>query len=157
VLPWHSSPWPLGCGYLLFGPTKEIPFLLFLPAVIVAAVVFDRGSGLVATAVSAILSLYFFIGDGASASNILRLVIFCVVGTFIAVMTEALHAAYVEAEEDHREIASAHSHALASEERAGMLLRELRHRVRNDLQRIVAMLRLQPKKDAEAITCFTPS
>ena len=93
----------LGFRYVLFGWTADLPFLLFLPAVIAAAVVFDRGSGFIATLLSAILALYFFMGDQPlsmpAPKSILGLMIFCGVGAFIAATTEALHAAYVEAEQ----------------------------------------------------------
>jgi len=143
-----------GLRYLLFGWSTDLPFLLFLPAVIAAAVMFDRGSGFVATVLSAILALFFFMGQGPLSSPaptaILGLVIFCAVGAFIAATTEALHAAYVEAEQARRDIAVASERSLASERRVAMLLREFRHRVSNDMQRIVALLRLQARKTPEA-------
>src|SRR5581483_8926662 len=86
---------------------------------------------------------------------ILSLVIFCGVGAFIAATTEALHAAYVEAEQAHRDIAAASGRVLASERRVAMLLREFRHRVSNDMQRIVALLRLQARKTPEAKAALT--
>ena len=143
-----------GIRYALFGLSGDLPFLLFLPAVIAAAVVFDRGSGFVATVLSAVLALYFFMGGQPHSmpapKSMLGLVIFCGVGAFIAATTEALHAAYVAAEQARIDAAAASSHAVASERRVAILLREFRHRVSNDLQRIVALLRLQAGRSPQA-------
>ena len=51
---------------------KDFPFLLFFPAIILSAVLFNRGSGLVATVLSAVLSAYFFLEPiGSSPSGTL--------------------------------------------------------------------------------------
>ena len=50
-----------GIRYALFGPAPALPFLLFFPAIILASVFLDRGSGFIAVAVSTGLSIYFFI------------------------------------------------------------------------------------------------
>jgi two-component sensor histidine kinase len=140
-----------GIRYALFGHSDQLPFLLFLPAVIVSAVLFDRGSGFVATALSVLGALYFFADDdGSNRRNALGVLLFCAVGGFIAFTTEALHNAFIEAEDAHQQVATAHAQALASERRVGTLLREFRHRVHNDLQRIMAMLRLQARRSPEA-------
>jgi two-component sensor histidine kinase len=138
--------------YAIFGWVDELPFALFFPAVMVAAVLFDRGSGLFATALSAGLTVYFFMGESpfSSATNNVRLILFVLVGGFIAIAAEALHQAYVEAEQAHAEAAAAYARAVAAEQRIGTLLREFRHRVGNDLQRIVAVLRLHAKRSPEA-------
>ena len=46
--------------FVLFGATPIIPFLFFLPAVILSAVLLDRGSGFFATLLSSRASRLFF-------------------------------------------------------------------------------------------------
>ena len=50
-----------GIRYATVGESLISPYLGFLPAVIVAAVIFDRGAGFLATAVSGPLAFYFFV------------------------------------------------------------------------------------------------
>jgi two-component sensor histidine kinase len=92
-----------------------------------------------------VLAVSFFMGDDplSSARNIVRLLLFCGVGGFIAFAAETLHEAYVEAERER-------GRAVAAEQRVATLLREFRHRVHNDLQRIVSVLRLQANRSPEA-------
>jgi len=131
--------------FAIFGWTADLPFVLFFPAVLGAAILFNHGSGIFGTALSAVLAVWLFMGDEplSSRRNIVRLVLFCSVGGFIAVAAESLHQAYLEAER-------AHSRAIEAEQRIATLLREFRHRVHNDLQRIVAVLRLQASRTPEA-------
>lgn len=131
--------------YAIFGWTEDLPFLLFFPVVIGAAILFNHGSAIFGTALSAVLAVWLFMGEDplSSTKNIVRLILFCSVGAFIAVAAETLHQAYLEAEQ-------AHLRALVAEQRIRTLLREFRHRVHNDLQRIVAVLRLQASRNPEA-------
>ena len=81
------------------GALREFPFLLFFPAIILSAVLFNRGSGLVATVLSAILSAYFFlepIGSFAirDPGQFLGWCLFVVIGIVITLIIEAEHAAY---------------------------------------------------------------
>ena len=58
----------------LDSPLHGYPLLLFIPAIFLCALLFDRGSGLVATAASALLAAYGFIDPRNSlaiASNVL--------------------------------------------------------------------------------------
>jgi len=131
--------------YAIFGSTDDLPFVLFFPAVIGAAIFFNHGSGVFATALSAVLAVSLFMGDDplSSTKNVVRLVLFCGVGGLIAIAAETLHEAYAEAERDR-------ARAVAAEQRLETLLREFRHRVHNDLQRIVAVLQLQANRSPDA-------
>ena len=71
------------------------PFLLFSPAIVISAFVFDRGSGFVATFFSAALALYFFMpSQNVSAlqhfGKLISLTVFVCVGVFTASIIEAL-------------------------------------------------------------------
>lgn len=119
----------------------DLPFLLFFPPIILSSIIFNHGSGFVALALSTLLAWYFFLPPLHSfafpeGKTALDLVLFVVVGTFIAGVVEALHAAYVEVDE-------ARSRAEAGEHARELLLAEFSHRVKNDMQRIVGTMLMQ--------------
>lgn len=71
------------------------PFLFFLPAIVLAAFVFDRGSGFLATFLSTAFAIYFFIEpantfDLSDAGEIIVVAVFLGVGLFTAAVIEAL-------------------------------------------------------------------
>lgn len=107
--------------------------LLFVPAVFLASVIFDRGSSVVATVASAILAAVYFVRSSAS-SAIPSLGVFVLTGLFIAAVTETL-----------RETLEKLSKAKAY---GDILLQELAHRTRNDLATIMSILRLQARSDS---------
>jgi len=140
-----------------FDDPTVSPYLGFLPAVILAAMIFDRGSGVLATIFSAVLAVYFFVEPVhtfqlARPMDVINLCLFLGVGLSIAGAIEALHNAYVEAEGTNRSLAEARARAEAGEREREMLLAEFRHRVSNDLQRLGSMILLQAKASPAAAT-----
>jgi len=130
-----------GARYLLFGKTGTLPFLLFFPSIIVASVMFSRGSGIYATLLSAAIAVLAFAapGVGFAVSNdidILAVTLFVLVGTFTAVVVEALRDAMYDAD-------AAHAEAEAAKRARDLLLVELGHRTKNDMARIHALLTIQ--------------
>jgi two-component sensor histidine kinase len=117
---------------LLDDQLRPYPLLLFIPAIFLASVIFDRGSGFLATGASAALAARYFMPSPLSA-EILPLLIFLVSGLCIAAVTEAL-----------RKTLEKHSEAKAY---ADVLMMELAHRTRNDLATIMSILRLQARSD----------
>jgi K+-sensing histidine kinase KdpD len=84
--------------HTFYGALKDFPFLLFFPAIILSAVLFNRGSGLVATVLSAVLSAYFSlepIGSFAirDPGQFLGWCVFVVIGIAITLIIEAEHVA----------------------------------------------------------------
>ena len=119
--------------------------LPFFFAVLVAGSVFDNGLGFVATAASALLAFWFFaqppVGAAAFAEvprDRAGLLLFVAVGGAIAFVVEALHRALVR---ERR----ARSDLLRSEGQRRLLLNEFRHRTRNDLQSLSALLLLRAR------------
>jgi two-component sensor histidine kinase len=115
----------------LSQPLYQYPFLLFFPAVFAAALLFGQAAGLYATVLSAALVLWFFLEPLGSLSvtdpaETLALVLFistCVTTTLI---TEALRTAFARlAEAEHEK---------------DLLLREVNHRIRNDLAMVSSFL-----------------
>jgi two-component system, sensor histidine kinase PdtaS len=138
----------------VFGASADLPFVLFLPAVMLSSVLFDRGSGFVATAVGVVIVAYVFVevraGAPIRASNLVALLIAFGVGAALSVMTEASRRAYLECERSRAETEAARLRAEEARENGVVLLRECRHRVSNDLQRVIAMMRLQEARTPEA-------
>jgi two-component sensor histidine kinase len=102
---------------------------------------FNRASGIVATLLSTVLAVYFFIpppGSFAIANSeaMLSLLLFVATGLFIAIVIESLRTAYTEA-------ADARHHAEQAARERDLLLAELSHRTKNDLARISATLSMQ--------------
>ncbi|ONG50205.1 hypothetical protein BKE38_18905 [Pseudoroseomonas deserti] len=125
-----------------------LPFLLFFPAIILSAVLLDRGSGIFAALLSTGLAVYYFVPPIHSfaipnAETALNVALFLGSGLFIALITESLHIAYVEAEKAHAEILSARRAAEEAIHERDLLLLEFGHRVKNDLARISATTRMQ--------------
>jgi hypothetical protein len=84
-----------------------LPFLVFFPAIIVSVVVFDRGIGRHRDdpqhRPGALLRPAARLLRRPRGDNILSVAVFFTTGLFIAPITEALHGAYVEAEEGQQE------------------------------------------------------
>lgn len=123
--------------WLAIGPTlRGYPFVLFYPVVILAALVFDRGSGLFATAVSAIVIYYFLLPARdtwrlSNPTDLLALALFVVTAVVIAVLIEAVHTLL------HR--------LRAAERDLKVSLEEMSHRTRNNLQLLASMLSIESR------------
>src|SRR5436190_1960373 len=116
VVRWLGSALLVGLAfairYVAFEAEPVSPYLGFLPAVILSAVIFDRGSGFFATVLSALTAVYFFVPPAYTLAlphsmDVINLGLFLLVGFFIAGVTEALHNAYFEAEDTNRALAEA--------------------------------------------------
>jgi two-component sensor histidine kinase len=154
-----SSRFPIWARYLIttglvacaFGirsqltqEVDQIRFLLLFPVIILAGTVFDRGSAIYATFLSAALVAYFLMPPTltfgvASETDAMALGLFVLVGFLTSALIEALHTGFLRAHQQRDEIS-----ALAQERDA--LLRELSHRLQNDLTTILAALRLQARR-----------
>jgi two-component sensor histidine kinase len=130
-----------GLRWLLLGPGAGYPYLLAFPAVIVAGLIFNRGSAFFAVALSAVLGVFLFIAPWGTFAipdpvDAVAFVVFLACGLFIAVLIEDLHAAVLEITEVNKRLALA-------EAEQNMLRQEAAHRRQNDLQRLIATLQLQ--------------
>lgn len=116
------------------------PFLLFFLAVLLSASLFQRAAGYFATGLSAVLAAYFFLDP---------------VGAFAITATQhrtamllflAVAAAMVEVIGRQQDSLA---HLRQSEHTRILLLREFRHRTRNDLQSLVGLLLLRARAAAD--------
>lgn len=119
--------------YSLNAPLQQFPLLLFIPAIFLCALLFDSGSGFLATILSALIAAYLFIGAPFSfrigVQNLLALVLFVLIGFTITAVTEALRSAIARLDR--------------SEKTKALLLEELAHRTKNDLAIISSAITLQ--------------
>jgi two-component sensor histidine kinase len=122
---------------LLLHPVYPYPFLLFIPAIFLAAFMFDRGAAFVATGESALLSVYFMEPYGRlkwpDPGQVLALLTFVLIGGTIGLLTERLRNALV----DNARLRG----------QSELMLKELNHRVRNDLFRVQSFLQLEQRRD----------
>jgi two-component system, sensor histidine kinase PdtaS len=119
------------------------PFLPFFFAILMAGSLFDHGSGFFATALSALLAAVFSLPPaGAPLAEpprlLLALLLFAAVGASIAFVVEVLHNALLRERGARAELAR-------SEGQRRLLLNEFRHRTRNDLQSLAALLLLRAR------------
>ncbi|RYI96581.1 MAG: DUF4118 domain-containing protein, partial [Acetobacteraceae bacterium] len=119
--------------------------MLLMPilSVLISATLFDRNSGLLATLLSAAVILWTRQAGEADArlqnqQDIAALVLFLVVGGFISLLIDAFHSALARLKAAHAELAR-------TGEQRQLLLQEFRHRTRNDLQSLVALLLLRAR------------
>jgi two-component sensor histidine kinase len=119
------------------GRAGPYQFILFVPAIVASGLMFDRGTGFFALAVSAVLvgaRLDWTTGASAHAAS---LVIFLIIGGGLVFVSEGLHRALERAHNAERE--------------KDLLLQEMSHRVKNKFSMIVSMIALQSRQaDGEA-------
>lgn len=94
-------------------------YLVFMPAVLLASFMFDRGSGYFAVLLSAVLGSYFFpepwrAVDPQQIGPTLRLGAFVLIGLFTAAMVEALRGMALEFTETNKALEEARSRAESS-------------------------------------------
>lgn len=119
----------------LDDPLRGYPLLLFIPAVFLSALLFDRGSGFIATVLSALIAAVYFIEPRGSVFVETRhwfpIFIFVLIGFAISAVTETLRKAVRKLER--------------LENAKAVQLEELGHRIKNDLATVSSLLRLQAR------------
>ncbi|CAO3357572.1 sensor histidine kinase [Azospirillum melinis] len=122
----------------------KYPFLLFIPTIFVVALLFDRGSGYLAVALSGLCSAWLFMKpEGmlwiAEPGDRLAFLIYMILGFGIAGGAHALRRANERLREYSDRLAAANAEK-------DLMLHEIHHRIRNDLQQICAQLTLAAHK-----------
>jgi two-component system, sensor histidine kinase PdtaS len=119
---------------------KTYPVLLFIPAIFLAAFLFDKGCGFFASVLSALLAEYFFVSPlysfAVDPEHILPLLLFVGIGAVISMGTETLRHTIDK--------------LAASEKEKALLLGELAHRTKNDFMLISSVLTLQARNENDA-------
>jgi two-component sensor histidine kinase len=112
-------------------------FFLLYPAIFLSALLFDRGSGFLATGLStALLIVSIQQGGGDWHAYWLPLTLFLLVGLGLATLTELLRKGWEKAVE--------------AERAKDLLYRELHHRTKNDFAMAASLLNLQARSQSNA-------
>ncbi|PAX09261.1 sensor histidine kinase [Sphingomonas lenta] len=131
-------------GLRLATGVQTVPYLWFIPGVIVTSFVFDRGSGFVATFLSAGLALYFFVTprgsfEIADLDQLVALAAFTLSGLLVAAVIEALRHTVEELERKSQALQSA-------DVQKALLLADINHRIKNHLQSVVGVLDIAARR-----------
>lgn len=126
------------------------PVLGFFAAVIVSAALFDRGCGLFAVLLSDLYIVWLVIPQQNSladvpVSNVPGVTLFTVIGLGTALVIEALHRSLSALAEVNGRLRAANEQLAATESEKDLLLREAAHRMRNDLNMLIALVHLQQR------------
>ena len=113
-------------------------FILFVPAVVASGLLFDRGTGFFAVALSTALVALQLPWREDSAAHIVAIAIFIVIGSGLTLISEGLH----------RALERAHKAEIETQ----LLLQEMSHRVKNKFAMVVSMLALQARGAASPET-----
>ena len=114
------------------GPAEPYGFILYVPAILLAALLFDRGSGFLALALSAALTILVIPWEDNTGAHVAALAMFAVVSVPLVLIGEGLHVALADAHEARRAQA--------------LLLAEISHRVRNKFAMILSLIGLQAQQ-----------
>jgi two-component sensor histidine kinase len=109
-------------------------FLFLILPVLLASVLYDRGSGFLASGLSILAMASQLDWRADPVGNLAALVIFAIVASFVAVFCEALRKAL--------------ERGAAAQEELKLLLAEQRHRMKNDLALLSSMITLQARSQA---------
>lgn len=109
----------------------EYGFIVFIPAIVAAGLLFDRGSGFLALALSCALIATLLPWRGIVDIRIAAFTIFILVGGGLVLVSEGLHRALERAHRAERE--------------KDLLLQEMSHRVKNKFAMIASMVALQAR------------
>lgn len=131
-------------------PEQGYTFLLLYPVVIASAYLAEREAGLAATAAAALCVAARMLLTWDSANDLLlvqiaSLLLFVMIGWGSSILMSRLKRALRDLELSNEQLLRANEAARAAGEETDLLLRELRHRVRNDVSNVIAILRLQAK------------
>lgn len=114
------------------GPTAgPYSFILFVPPIVIAAIVFDRGSAFFAVGLSACLVASIVDWHTNAFSHISAIAIFILVALFVAIVGEGMRSALERQVKSQRE--------------AELLFEEQTHRIKNDLAIACSLLALQAR------------
>ncbi|NUO71679.1 MAG: DUF4118 domain-containing protein [Frateuria sp.] len=118
---------------------QRYPFPLFMPAIFFAALLFDRGAGVLATFVSAALAIYFFLQPlhsfAIAETDTAGVAAFLLVGVVISAITDRLRRTLQELRRSNAE--------------KSLMLEEAGHRIRNDLMMVSSVLSLQARGETD--------
>jgi two-component system, sensor histidine kinase PdtaS len=134
-------------------PQQGYTFLLLYPVVIASAYFAGRDAGLAATGACVLMVAARLLLTWEETDMLLvqvaSLILFIVIGAGSAILLSRLNRALRQLQQSNVQLVEATEDARRANEETDLLLRELRHRIRNDLSNIVAIIRLQARSLSE--------
>ncbi|WP_188263091.1 sensor histidine kinase [Azospirillum tabaci] len=127
------------------------PFLILLPAVMLTALLLDRRAGVYAVALSAVCAWYLFIPprfafDWPDLPNGVALALYVPIALLMVRIIEDLRKAVNAFNRREQDLKDLVRRLQAADAEKDVLLREVNHRIKNDLQLVSALLHLQSRK-----------
>jgi two-component system, sensor histidine kinase PdtaS len=127
------------------------PFLTYLAAVVVCAVLFDEATSLYATILSGACLDFFFLEPRysfwiESSSSAFAFAFFVLLCLFVGFLIELLHLAVRRLHDANEALRAANRELTASDQEKDLLLREAAHRTKNDLLTLIAIIRLEQRR-----------
>jgi two-component sensor histidine kinase len=137
-----------GVRYALDGRLLGYPFLLFAPAIILAAGLFGWRCGLYAALLSTALAAWFFLEPAGSLHSADpwqagATALFLATMLAAVLVIKDLDTALAASARENGRLKEAHRKAKAAAQEQTVLLAELAHRMRNDLAMLAAVIELQ--------------
>jgi two-component sensor histidine kinase len=114
----------------------QYSFILFIPPILLASIIFDRGSGFAATALSVLLVGAMVDWSADRWAHVAALTLFAVISVFIVVVGEGMRKAL--------------ERQVAAQQEAELLLQEQGHRIKNDLAIASSLITLQARGQKDA-------
>jgi two-component sensor histidine kinase len=113
------------------GPAAgQYSFIVYIPPILLASILFDRGSGFFATVLSALL-VAIMVDWQAPVRHVAPLTLFVVVSLFVVIVGEGMRKAL--------------ERQVAAQEESELLLQEQGHRIKNDLAIASSLIALQAR------------
>ena len=109
-------------------------FLFFILPVVAAALMFDRGTGFFAVALSVLLVATLLNWSAKPGAHVIALLLFAVVGVCLVFIAEGLHRALQTAN--------------AAQRATALLLEEMSHRVKNKFAMVSSIISLQARRSS---------
>ncbi|MGZ9108357.1 MAG: sensor histidine kinase [Micavibrio sp.] len=143
--------------YLLGDKMPYSPFLIFMPAIFIAGLIFDRGSSFLATLLGAGLGFYFFTPQDMTIlpaeAGTIGMVIFILIGLLTSFVVEVLHKTVHALTETNRRLAEneqklqkSEAELRKSDKQKTLLLDDINHRVKNSLHAVMGLLEMGARK-----------
>jgi two-component sensor histidine kinase len=115
-----------------FGPAVgRYAFILYIPPILLASILFDRGSGFLATALSVLAVGLMTDWQSDPVRHVAPLTLFVVVSSFVVIVGEGMRKAL--------------ERQVAAQEESELLLQEQGHRIKNDLAIASSLIALQAR------------
>lgn len=112
-------------------------FLFFILPIVAAALMFDRGTGFFAVALSAVFVASLLHWSVKPGAHVIALLLFAIVGTCLTLVSEGLHRALEKAN--------------AAQRATALLLDETSHRVKNKFAMVSSIISLQARRSSPEV------